>query len=245
MIPCKIILTAAVWTQALNNLWEENMKTTNCTFNVFDDNYIVYSTAVIEDRLWSKSYSHIGNLSTLLDMLQPWAYKVDLWRCAMLWAFGGIYFDAETSLSIPPDKIFKLSAPNLQIFQDRTSEKCLYNGAMAADKGSRALVKIIARISKNVNKRSYGHEDSRNEPWLGITGPCTVAKALQYDTEVIVPGRFDGQTAYSTTNNKCFSVNGNLKRSDVNGKDGTESSHYGWHWANKRVYKHSGITDGH
>ena len=51
--------------------------------------------------------------------IAPWAYKSDLWRYAAIWNTGGLFFDAEMELLLPPDRVFDLSRGGLQVVADR------------------------------------------------------------------------------------------------------------------------------
>lgn len=223
MVPCVVYVTAAVFTDSLRSLWTDNLKDSNCTLRYYSD----------EDLLASSQRLGIGDA---VRSVAPWAYKADLWRYGILLDEGGMYFDAELRLFMPPERIFSLASNQLMVFQDR-SDKCMYNAAMASPPGSFALRWVLQRALENVRTHSYGHKDSLEEPWLGITGPCTMARALQNaeSGSVIVSGRYDGQCGRAG-GLLVFCNNNVVKESSVLGADRTAKAHYGWFWKERKVY---------
>lgn len=168
VIPCVVYVTAATWSVDLNSLWTGNLKDSRCTLKFFDDAAILSSAKDL-------------NVSWALESLKPWAYKIDVWRYAILYERGGIFFDAESKLFKPPEAIFDLEKNALQVPLDR-NPLCFYNAIMAAPPGSDALKLTLRQVVQNIKSRSYGHGDATTtrskEPWLAITGPCTLGAAL-------------------------------------------------------------------
>jgi len=180
-IPCVVYVTAAVWSPGLEALWTSNLRASQCTLHFYNDSQIMQSA------------KHL-NVLHVLEAVRPWAYKTDVWRYAMLESVGGIFFDADTRLYRPPERIFNLSNGAVQLPYDR-NPRCFYNAIMAAPANSRPLRAVLSRAVKNIARRSYGQTDAAvtgsHEPWLAITGPCTFGAAVKKD-DISFVGRHIG-----------------------------------------------------
>ena len=217
-IPCAVYITAAVLTPELAALWKANMRNSNCTFQYIGDSQLLQSASRLGIR------RHV-------DAVQPWAFKVDLWRYAQAIDTGGIFFDAELQLYRPPEQIFDLENDVLQVPRDR-NPRCFFNAIMAAPAESAGLWQVLTRAIQNVQKRSYGHEDSAKEPWLGITGPCTMAAALRDRPELVkVIGTHPSPAALDNHGNRIALTNDAVKRTII-----TDAGHYGTLWGSRSVY---------
>jgi len=221
-IPCVVYITSAVLTPELSELWETNMKGSNCTFQYFDNDRVLQSASTLGIRRY-------------VDAVRPWAFKVDLWRYAQAIDTGGIFFDAEIQLYYLPEQIFDLDNEVLQVPRDRNPQ-CFYNAIMAAPAKSSALRKVLIRAIENVRKRSYGYEDSATEPWLGITGPCTMAAALRtgrgwLTSKVKVIGTYPSPHALNMHGKRIALTNDAVKRTII-----TNDGHYATLWGKDMVY---------
>jgi hypothetical protein len=215
-IPCVVYITSRTFTPILRELWLRNMKGSQCTLRFFNDTEILRSAADL-------------GIANEVTSVRPWAFKVDLWRYAQLIRFGGIFFDAELRLHTLPERIFNLNVAQLQLPVDRNRE-CLFNAMMAAPRYSVALQKILARALMNVRKRSYGHADSRAEPWLGIIGLCTAGKAVGSESYVTIGRHISPHTINNAGVIIATSVD-SVKSTFTN-----STSHYGYYWGSKTVY---------
>lgn len=213
-IPCIVYVTSNTWTQNLQKLWTDNLKNSFCTLRFFDDFALLKSSSEL-------------NIKDYVDKISPWAYKSDLWRYAVVLNTGGIFFDAELKIFRPPEKIFNLNRDSLQIVKDRPPNHCAYNAAFASPANNSALRNILQRTLHNIKRRSYGFEDSDQEPWLGITGPCTMAKALQNET-FITRGYYDG--VHIRCKRNICAKNAQAIKNEF------KSKHYGEIWGKKNVY---------
>ena len=216
VIPCIVYVTSSRFTPTLQRLWTQNMKDSLCALRFFNNTDIIWSV----DGL---------GIAPEVHSVRPWAFKIDLWRYAQLGKFGGMFFDAELELNLPPERIFDLQLPRLQIPLDR-DRRCLYNAMMASPPGDRALDAILSRSLSNVRARSYGHSDSKTEPWLGITGPCTAGRAIS-SGEYKVIGR---HIAPHTVDNSGMTIGTNIAH--VKNTFTDEKTHYGSHWSAKTIY---------
>lgn len=216
VIPCIVYITSGEFTPDLRQLWADNMKQSRCTLHHFNNTRIHQSVVSL-------------GIAREVNSVRPWAFKVDLWRYAQLARTGGMFFDAELRLHQAPERIFDLTLPKLQIPLDRDNS-CLYNAVMASPQRSAAIHRILLRALSNVRARSYGQADSRNEPWLGITGPCTAGRAVLPGTYKVVGRHIAPQTINNVQDVICSSVE-HAKRSFTNA-----TTHYGHYWGAKTVY---------
>ena len=189
------------------------MEGSRCVFKFYDN------------AMLSESARELG-IGKAFEALQPWAYRVDLWRYAQMNEVGGVFFDAELKLMKRPEEIFDLNeTERVQVPRDR-NPKCYYNALMAGPRRTAGGRRALLRALKNVKKHSYGYEDSKTEPWLGITGPCTLAKALGDDVRIVgkneSPQVHDMEQARIAVNVAAV------------GKGG---AHYGELWGEKKVYR--------
>lgn len=226
MIPCVIYITIAIFTPALQQLWIDNLKHSRCTLRVFNN------TALLE------SSTKLG-VGSQVRVLRPWAYRADVWRYAQLLHTGGMFFDAELKLSRPPEDIFDLNKDKLQLVVDIDPE-CYFQAVMAAPKNSAELSLVLSRTISNIRARSYGHVDSKTQPWLGITGPCTMGKAL-VGHSIHRVGRLRQIGKHATivdiTGNELARILPDIKTNHVNGKDGSPGAHYGYLWGKRMIYQ--------
>jgi len=176
-----------------------------CSLKFYDDSAIMESCAEI-DAKWLQTPESVGvpSLCSALQSLRPWAYRADLWRYAVLWMNGGIYFDLETRIMRPLSDFFDLGLKRLQVFVDDSqiyhglSDRCIWQAILASEKGNPALAAVLRRALENVGLKSYGVRDSLHSSLdsLGITGPCAMSRALMLNSSLQsayrVAGRWDG-----------------------------------------------------
>lgn len=217
MTPCVVYVTATVFTPPLRALWRHNMRHSRCLLDFYDDARFNQSTRAL-------------GIAEHVDLVRPWAYKADLWRYAKLLRDGGIFMDAETRLYTSPEDIFALESDRVQTVTDR-GQVCLYNALMASPANSSALHRVLTRALRNVERRSYGHADSSTEPWLGITGPCTMAAALRGHDYRVVGCHVSPHTL--DTHGGIIATNDQTSKAQFT----TDASHYGHHWGARTVYQ--------
>ncbi len=160
------------------------------------------------------------------DKVIPGAYKADLWRCCVLYKYGGIYLD----IKYKPINNFtfeKLLDKEYYVRDRQKNNKYgIYNALMICKPKSEKLKKIIDKIVENINNKYYG--DSA----LDISGPqClnnffTQKEILNFELE------FNGsQIVYKTQPilEKYSSYRTEQKQSGL--------THYSKLWDKKMVYK--------
>jgi hypothetical protein len=124
--------------------------------------------------------------------LKPWAYRTDLWRLMVLWAYGGVYLDADLLVEMPLE--FWASLEDHQEIatcvdfipfassMDGNVHAVMYQAMLSAKKGSPLVLEVIRHILDNVTHRRYGLPGEYASD-LAITGPVLFGKAVhgQYD----------------------------------------------------------------
>jgi mannosyltransferase OCH1-like enzyme len=105
------------------------------------------------------------------DSLIPGAYKADLWRCCVLFKYGGVYLDIKYKC------INGFSFENLldseyfvKDLYETNNRKAVYNALIVVKPGNAILEKTIKQIVENVRNRYYGTCP------LDITGPTMMIK---------------------------------------------------------------------
>ena len=118
-----------------------------------------------------------SNVLNAYDRLVPDAYKADLWRCCVLYIYGGIYMDIKLT-TIQPFKLIHLTDKEYFV-KDRPANS-IYNAFMVCKPKNILLKHTISNIIKNVRTNYYG-----NSP-LAPTGPELIGRlanrlGIKYD----------------------------------------------------------------
>ena len=140
----------------------EDLKSCNPRFehHLYDDN---------DCREFIKN-NYPSDVLNAYDRLVPGAYKADLWRCCILYKYGGIYMDIKLKC-INGFKLIELTESE-HFVKDRVPPLSIYNALMVSPKGNHLLWKAICRIIINVNNRIYGKNP------LDPTGPLMLGKII-------------------------------------------------------------------
>lgn len=102
------------------------------------------------------------------DKLKPGAFKADLWRCCILYVYGGIYLDIKFCCV---DGFKFISLTNDEYFvRDYGNDWAVYNALMICKPNNYILLNCIKQIVQNVETNYYG-----NSP-LEVTGPKMMIK---------------------------------------------------------------------
>ena len=161
VIPLNIYLTWSI--KKLPKKMQENvdrMKTTNPEFNIhiFDCD---------ERREFIKN-NFPDDILSAYDILNPGAYKADLWRLCILYINGGIYVDIKQNC-INNFKFIALTEREHLVLDRpgwwKDGEIGLYNALIIAKPKNAFLLRCINKISENVKNREYSLND------LYPTGP--------------------------------------------------------------------------
>ena len=105
------------------------------------------------------------------QVLQPGAYKADLFRLCVLYERGGVYVDSEALPYVSLKEMIKDTGSRFISVLDSSSDG-IHNGLIISPKGHPFLKACIERILRIVDQRSY--EDGT----LSITGPVCLARAI-------------------------------------------------------------------
>jgi mannosyltransferase OCH1-like enzyme len=108
--------------------------------------------------------------------LIPGAYKADLWRCCVLYAYGGIYLDAKM-IPLNGFRFIELTDKEYFVRDLVSSGKGVWNGLIVSKPQNPILKEAIRRIVENVENKFYGTS------WLEPTGPI-LFKRIMSETEI-------------------------------------------------------------
>ena len=104
------------------------------------------------------------------DILKPGAFKADLWRCCILYIYGGIYLDIKYMCK-PWFKLFMLTNKEYFVRDYPTKHKFgIYQALMVTSPKNEVLWRSIYLIVDNVKNNFYGSSP------LDITGPQMMNK---------------------------------------------------------------------
>ena len=138
------------------------LKKTNPEFKyyLFDDD---------DCREFIKTYYNESVIKAF-DKLKPGAFKADLWRCCILYVFGGIYLDIKFNCA----NGFKLiELTNDEYFvMDYGDELAVYNAVIVCKPRNYIMLSCIKQIVENVENNYYGSSP------LEVTGPKLMVKFL-------------------------------------------------------------------
>eukprot|EP00930_Biecheleria_cincta_P060523 TRINITY_DN46167_c0_g1_i1.p1 TRINITY_DN46167_c0_g1~~TRINITY_DN46167_c0_g1_i1.p1 ORF type:complete len:344 (+),score=42.12 TRINITY_DN46167_c0_g1_i1:77-1108(+) len=133
--------------------------------------------------------------------LRPIAYRVDLWRIAVLWQQGGIYIDAKVKFLKPLSTWVDLNYDHFTLCRDISykdlasntwdghhwqweTPELYWNGVLAAQARLPLLKIILSHLLKNVQDRSYSKGFFAA---LNMTGPAALTHALQSKEAMVLP----------------------------------------------------------
>ena len=136
------------------------------------------------------------------DALQPYAYKADLGRYALLLHYGGWYFDIGTRLHNPVglQSEIELGVFREQLLAGNCSWAC-QNAVLYAKPGHRVFQRALERIIWNARHHYYGANT------LCPTGPILFGKALaasELDINKIITGESIRLTPIHANKNMAF-----------------------------------------
>jgi mannosyltransferase OCH1-like enzyme len=137
-----------------------SLKKSNPEFEyyIFDDN---------DCREFIKNHFSIAVLNAF-DKLKPGAFKADLWRCCILYVYGGIYLDIKFSC-VNGFKFITLTNDEYFV-RDYGNDLAVYNALMICKPHNHILLNSIKQIVQNVQLEYYGTSP------LEVTGPKMMIK---------------------------------------------------------------------
>lgn len=127
-------------------------------YYLFDDN---------DCREFIKTHYNECVLKTF-DKLKPGAFKADLWRCCVLYTFGGIYLDIKFCCN----NNFKLIdlTDDEYFVRDYGDDWAVYNAFIITKPKNHIMLSCIKQIVQNVEMNYYGTSP------LDVTGPKMMIK---------------------------------------------------------------------
>lgn len=124
------------------------------------------------DRFMKKYFK--GVICDCYNLLNPGAYKADLWRLCILYKFGGIYVDAFCRPFMSIEKMIQgCNCDFISVLDSSFSKSGIHNGFIVSIKKHPFLKQGIKDIVHNVKKRYYGSCP------LSITGPVCLLKSIK------------------------------------------------------------------
>lgn len=130
-------------------------------------NYKLYNDRMIREfleREFPPSYLQA------YDLLLPKAYKVDFWRYAVLYKYGGIYADSKMTLLVP---LRQLVRPHDKVILAVADNQNIAIAFMGFEPGHPILKNILERIVDMVGRRDKGPHP------LALTGPLLAVDAMR------------------------------------------------------------------
>ena len=176
------------------------------------------------------------------DTLQPYAYKADLGRYALLLQQGGWYFDIATRLHTPvrfrPE--IELVLFREQLLAGNCSWAC-QNAVLYARPGHLVFQKALERILWNVRHQHYGANT------LCPTGPIVLGRALaQVDPDLnrvivgesirLTPTHQNKNLAFVLPDGTIFAFHKSAGSGDLTALGASGTNNYVELWQQRRVY---------
>lgn len=176
------------------------------------------------------------------ETIQPHAYKADIGRYAVLYAYGGIYADLSVQFLNSPHA--ESQAPKGWLCHGIRRFN-IWNGFMKCQKNEPLLLRTLQQISAHASKRFYGANP------VSITGPRLLHEVLQEDPR-LGEGFYFHKVKELTpdlphTNMAVLKEDGEIicvrNKRKVGGLDelGLVSSDYRAMWAERMVYREETI----
>jgi len=111
-----------------------------------------------------------GEVSECFNRLNIPVAKVDFWRYLVLYKYGGIYVDLDSSVNISLDDL--IQETDNAIITAETNPNTFVQWALIFDKEHPILKKVIELILDNIQNNSYPNDI------LNMTGPQVYSKAI-------------------------------------------------------------------
>jgi GR25 family glycosyltransferase involved in LPS biosynthesis len=146
----------------------DEMKSLNSEYT-----YQLYTDSEI-DKFVNTFYP--GEVSECFNRLNVPVAKVDFWRYLILYKYGGIYVDLDSSINISLNQL--IDQNDTAIITAETNPNTFVQWALIFDKQHPILKKVIELIIENIQNNSYPNDILR------MTGPQVYSKAilsLHYD----------------------------------------------------------------
>lgn len=222
----------------------------NCNYKIknINSDYQYFYFDGLDCKLFIKNNFN-KDIYDAYNKLIPGAYKCDLWRCCVLYIYGGCYIDSRVIPYIKLDDI--IQKENELISAIDIHEYSIWQGFLCSMPRNKILLNCIERMCFFIKNDFYGDD------CLDITGPIMFGKVINN-----YYGRYDKEPLKTLNNNNinllCFTkeckpfliykdrvaFRSKYFKSDSNSDYNkkfydhlTGKPHYGVLWKNKNVYK--------
>ena len=163
-----------IWQTWKNKTFPKNMAENIYKLKYNNPEFLHYVLDDYECECFLKEYYSPDVLYAFKNII-PGAYKADLWRYCILYAFGGIYLDIKFEclnnfklINLTQDEHYVLDLENKNFH--KSENECIFNGIMINKPKNILLIYAINQIIENVKNKYYG------ENWLEPTGPNLLGK---------------------------------------------------------------------
>jgi GR25 family glycosyltransferase involved in LPS biosynthesis len=140
----------------------DNMRSLNPEYN-----YKLYTDFEIDEFV---NTFYPGKISECFNRLNIPVAKVDFWRYLILYKYGGVYVDLDSSVDISLNEFIKES--DTAIITAETNPNTFVQWALIFDKQHPILKKVIELVVDNIENNSYPNDI------LQMTGPSVYSKAI-------------------------------------------------------------------
>lgn len=163
-IPSRIFQTFEK-TGVTPNMW-------NACYSWYHNNpsYDYYFSTASDRRDFIQSVFGEKTLITY-DTLIPGAYKADLWRYCVLYVYGGIYTDIDSTCLVKIDDFLRPDVDCILAIDGKPSTN-LSNSFICSVPHNPIFLTAIALITQNVEQRNLGEND------VDVSGPSLLGKAV-------------------------------------------------------------------
>jgi len=185
-IPMIVYITSPlpVMPAAMQELWKQNAAfLEGAQVRYHNENAMIRGVKEISAILEKETDIH--GAWEAFQNLRPGAFRADMWRTMMLWAYGGIYIDCDIELKAPISTWIKSSHAKLFLVKDCQNFKgkdglawAYWNAMIAAVPRHKVLEHALRTMVHNVQTHYYGKELRGFNP-LSITGPREMGATLE------------------------------------------------------------------
>lgn len=132
--------------------------------------YFLYDDEEI-DKFVNDNYP--GEISECYNKLNIIVAKVDFWRYLVLYKYGGVYLDMDSSI-VKPLKSFISEDDEAVLSSEISSRNCFVQWMLVFNKGHPILKKCINIVADNIKNNKYPNDVRK------MTGPSAFTEAINY-----------------------------------------------------------------
>lgn len=155
------------WTKDLHPLFKKRIdyfKEMNpeFTYYLYDDNDM--------DNFVNNHFK--GEISECYNKLNIIVAKVDFWRYLVLYKYGGIYLDIDSSIEKPLSQLIKDEDQAIITLENHPEKKYYVQWGLIFSKNHPILKKLIELVCDNIKNNNYPNDIHK------MTGPTVYSKAI-------------------------------------------------------------------